>query len=95
MLHPRQITQDSDGHMDPCRCLVATLDDDMDACRTCAGVGGGVLGELRVLSTYSSQSFQDHDESLGILKRLCGDPFLVATRWSHHAGRRQPDRGRD
>jgi DNA polymerase III epsilon subunit-like protein len=30
--------QDSDGHMDPCRCLVATLDDDMDACRTCAGV---------------------------------------------------------
>jgi hypothetical protein len=37
--------------MDPCRCLVATLDDDMDACRTCAGVGGGVLGELRVLKT--------------------------------------------
>jgi hypothetical protein len=24
--------------MDPCRCPVATLDDDMDACRTCAGV---------------------------------------------------------
>jgi hypothetical protein len=50
-----QITQASDGHMDPCRCLVTTLDDDMDACRTCAGVLGAT-GAQRLLVTVVSRS---------------------------------------